>query len=59
MDIVLELLKLRLDFFGFRGVWRRQSLLTLSMFCSSSLSKVLGYADSDYVVENITIRIPP
>ena len=28
-------------------------------FCSSSLSKVLGYADSDYVVENITIRIPP
>ncbi|KAF9654048.1 glutamate 5-kinase [Thelephora ganbajun] len=26
---------------------------------SSSLSKVLGYADSDYVVENITIRIPP
>ena len=29
------------------------------MFRSSSLSKVLGYADSDYVVENITIRIPP
>jgi len=44
--------------FGFRGVWRRRGLLT-SMFYSSSLSKVLGYADSDYVVENITIRIPP
>jgi len=26
---------------------------------SSTLSKVLGYADSDYVVENITIRISP
>lgn len=26
---------------------------------SSSISKVLGYADSDYVVENITIRVPP
>ena len=46
-------------FFGFRGVRRRQILLTPSVFCSSSLSKILGYADSDYVVENITIRIPP
>ncbi|EAU81865.1 glutamate 5-kinase [Coprinopsis cinerea okayama7 len=26
---------------------------------SSQLSVVLGYADSEYVVENITIRIPP
>lgn len=48
-----------IDLSGFRGVWKRKSLLTCSVFYSSSLSKVLGYADSDYVVENITIRIPP
>lgn len=46
-------------FFGFRGVRGMENLLTPSMFYSSSLSKILGYADSDYVVENITIRIPP
>lgn len=27
--------------------------------CSSLLTQVLGYADSEYVVENITIRMPP
>jgi glutamate 5-kinase len=50
----------RLVFFfsGFRGVRGAESLLTPPMFYSSSLSKILGYADSDYVVENITIRIP-
>jgi hypothetical protein len=26
---------------------------------SSHISEQLGYADSDYVVENITIRTPP
>jgi len=60
MDTVIELLKLRVPFFfGIRGVRRRQGLLTPSVFCSSSISKVIGYADSDYVVENITIRISP
>jgi len=26
---------------------------------SSNIYQLLGYADSDYVVENITIRVPP
>lgn len=33
--------------------------LRSSPFRSSYISQVLGYADSDYVVENISIRIPP
>jgi glutamate 5-kinase len=28
-------------------------------FCSSFLPQVLGYADSEFVVENITVTIPP
>jgi glutamate 5-kinase len=27
--------------------------------CSSYLTQILGYADSEYVVENVTIRVPP
>lgn len=27
--------------------------------CSSYIAEILGYADSEYVVENITIRVPP
>ena len=29
------------------------------VFCSSFLPQVLGYADSEFVVENITVNIPP
>ena len=58
MDVVSNIRELRLDFRCPRCVEGRD-LLTYSVFCSSSLSKILGYADSDYVVENITIRIPP
>ena len=28
-------------------------------FRSSQIAQALGYADSEYVVENITIRVPP
>lgn len=31
----------------------------LNILFSSQLAQVLGYADSEYVVENITIRVPP
>lgn len=34
-------------------------ILSVKGLNSSHLSQVLGYADSEYVVENITIRVPP
>ena len=34
-------------------------MMNVFAFCSSYLTQLLGYADSEYVVENITIRTPP
>ena len=34
-------------------------MLTVLCFRSSYIPQLLGYADSEYVVENITIRVPP
>ena len=39
--------------------WRSSSRAVVSNFYSSLLAQVLGYADSEYVVENVTIRVPP
>ena len=52
-------LNLRLGFRLPRCIEKAEFTDLHSVFCSSSLSKVLGYADSDYVVENVTIRILP
>jgi glutamate 5-kinase len=42
-----------------RWVRSKPSLTCSNGLCSSLLTQVLGYADSEYVVENITIRVPP
>jgi len=34
-------------------------ILTISCGYSAAITQILGYADTEYVVENITIRIPP
>ncbi|KAF4604309.1 hypothetical protein EYR40_001490 [Pleurotus pulmonarius] len=39
--------------------YNSQQILSVKGLNSSHLPKMLGYADSEYVVENITIRIPP
>lgn len=38
---------------------KRRIVLTSRAHHSSQIAQVLGYADSEYVVENITIRVPP
>ena len=47
---------------GLKRLVRSQSLFCrdIELYLNSSeLSQVLGYADSEYLVENITIRVPP
>ncbi|KDQ34087.1 hypothetical protein PLEOSDRAFT_1061666 [Pleurotus ostreatus PC15] len=39
--------------------YNSQQILSVKGLNSSHLPRILGYADSEYVVENITIRLPP
>ena len=37
----------------------KANISMIDSFRSSNIVHVLGYADSEYVVENVAIRVPP